>query len=107
MTYDLIETSDALGEPVELYKFAYGSGAANKFTYTDGDFETQVETDVFAPLPIERNAVLASQTLDKSTLEVTVPVLPCTPCSAAVAVALLALMTRSFTMLAARLSAPR
>lgn len=73
MSYDLIETSDALGEPIELYRFSYGSGAANVFAYTDGDFEVQHLTDRYTPTAIEREAIVSAQTLDKATIEVTMP----------------------------------
>lgn len=73
MSYALIEASDALGEPIHLYRFAFGGGVANKFAYTDGDFEIQVDADLFEPLYIDRNEITASETLDKSQVEVRVP----------------------------------
>lgn len=71
MTTDTIEISDALGEPLELYRFEYGTGASTKFTYCDSDMAVTVDTDVYRPAYIEREAINASGSLDKSDLEVT------------------------------------
>lgn len=73
MNYDLIETSDALGEPLDLYRFSYGGGAANIFCYTDADFEIIHAGDVYQPAPIERGSIVTAETLDKASLDVTLP----------------------------------
>lgn len=68
-----IEITNALGEPMELYRFEYGAGALTVFTYTDGDFAVTSGGEEYRPIPIEREALNASGTLDKSALEVSVP----------------------------------
>jgi len=74
MSTDSIEISDALGEPVELYRFSYGPGFGITLGYTDADFEITHESIVYSPTAgLERDAVTASETLDKSELEVTMP----------------------------------
>ncbi len=72
-TNDIIETSDALGEPLDLYRFTYGGGASQvTLAYCDSDFEVVHAGVSYTPVYIERGAVNASGSLDKSELEVEV-----------------------------------
>lgn len=72
-TTDIIETSDALGEPIELYRFSYGPGFGTVITYTDADFEVSHDNLIWTPaVGIERDAITASQSLDKAELEVSI-----------------------------------
>lgn len=74
MTTDTQERSVAAGEPIELYRFGYGTGAATVFTYCNGDVEIEHDSRLYAPLAgLDRDAINASGSLDKSDLIVTVP----------------------------------
>jgi len=72
-TTQLIEVSDALGEPIELYRFNFGPGFGTVLTYTDAEFEITHENMIWKPVAaLERDAVSASQSLDRTEVEVTV-----------------------------------
>ena len=73
MSNDQFENSVADGEPLELYRFSYGTGSATTYTYCDGDVPVTHESAVYAPLPIDREAINASGNLDRSELAVEVP----------------------------------
>lgn len=73
MSTDSIEVSDALGEPIELYRFSYGPGLGVVFGYTDADVEVTFESTPYRPAAaIERDSVTASQTLDKAEMTVSI-----------------------------------
>lgn len=73
MSTESIEISDALGEPIELYRFNYGPGFGTVLCYTDADFEVAFDGQVYAPAEgIDRDAINASETLDKAELDVTI-----------------------------------
>ncbi len=71
-TTNALETSAASGEPVELYLFRYGSGTLNQFAITDNDYEVESDGVLYVPDYVERGAISASGTLDKSDLTVSV-----------------------------------
>lgn len=73
MSNDAIENSPDQGEPIDLYRFAYGTGATTRFTYCDSDMPVEHDVDIYTPLPIERGEINASGSLDKAELEVEVP----------------------------------
>jgi uncharacterized phage protein (TIGR02218 family) len=67
------EESRYAGHPITLYYFRYGSAPANYIAWTDNE-ETITYAGVdYLPHPIQRNAVNASGTLDKSDLTIQVP----------------------------------
>lgn len=57
-------------EPVELYTFTAGNRV---YRYTDCDFPVVITGDVFNPVPIARDAINTSGTLDKAQITVTLP----------------------------------
>lgn len=71
MTFSAIETSRHKGEPVTLYLFAYSETA--NFAYTDAEREIVHDGISYEPIPIMRDNVAASGTLDKSALAVRMP----------------------------------
>lgn len=66
-------TSRFGGRPVELYKFTYGPNSQDTFRYTDGESPIIYLGETFVPLPIQRGPTSNTGTLDKTTLEVTMP----------------------------------
>jgi hypothetical protein len=73
MSFSQYETSRQLGEPVELFRFAYGATPAESYNYTDAEETIVNEAISHTPLPIERGAINASGTLDKAALDIRVP----------------------------------
>lgn len=71
MTFQAFETSRQKGEPVTLYRFRYSESA--NFAYTDAEQEITHAGITYEPIPIMRDAVTASGTLDKSALAVRMP----------------------------------
>ncbi len=74
MTFASKETSRYRGEPVSLYLFTYGAGTS-RFAYTDGEqtvtYDDGVTGDVeYVPATITRDNVVASGSLDKSSLSI-------------------------------------
>lgn len=72
------EASRAQGEPVELYFFRYGTSALDFYAYTDSEKPITVTLPIygaveFQPLPIAREAIKSSGTLDKAAITVTLP----------------------------------
>lgn len=70
MAFEDLETSRALGAPITLYKF---STAAQVYGYTDADDVVAFEGDDYQPIPIDRDSVTTSGTLDKAALTIRVP----------------------------------
>lgn len=75
MSFGVQESSRDRGEPVELYLFRYGPDPLNVFAYTNADSPIVFDDGITGPLtyqavPITRDAITASGTLDKSTLVV-------------------------------------
>lgn len=66
-------TSRFGGRPVELYKFTYGPNSADTFRYTDGESPIIYLGETYVPLPIQRGPTSNTGTLDKTTLDVTMP----------------------------------
>jgi hypothetical protein len=77
VTYADLEKSRTKSRPVSLYFFRYGPEATTYFAYTDAlqpvkhTFDLAVGEVEFQPIPIDRGAITASGTLDKTTLDVT------------------------------------
>lgn len=73
MSTDIIERSADAGEPIDLYRFQYGTGTATRFTYCDADVPVTFDTAIYEPLTIERDPIHASGSLDRAELDVVVP----------------------------------
>jgi hypothetical protein len=83
MSFLTRELSRILGRPITLYYFRWGSDATSYYAFTDGetaitaagalDGSSPPTTVSYTPTPIERGTITSSGTLDKATLEVTVP----------------------------------
>jgi hypothetical protein len=72
MSFLDFEISRMLGRPIELYKFTYGPGA-NYFAYTNAETPVAFSGITYNPLPINRNAIQVTGTLDKTDLTVSMP----------------------------------
>lgn len=66
MSFEQYEESLFHGEPVELYLFVYGTGVTEFVAYTDCEIPITHDGRTFNPQPIERDALNASGSLDKS-----------------------------------------
>lgn len=79
MTFASTETSRASGRPITLFYFRYGSDENSYVAYTDAETEVMAEGSVagvdvtYTPIPIGRDSVTASGTLDKATIEIRMP----------------------------------
>lgn len=73
MTYDAIEASRAKGSPVELYYFRHGSDPAAFYAYSDVESDVVFAGNTYRKLRVKRGSVVASGSLDKSRLTVSVP----------------------------------
>lgn len=71
MTFALYENSRSLGKPDTLYRFTVGSTV---YAYTDAEQARTHAAITYEPIPIDRDQVASSGTLDKSTLKINVPV---------------------------------
>lgn len=67
------ETSRSRGQPVELYKFVYGTGAASFLAFTDGDTTVIHDGITYAPMPAVRGAFKANGSFESLTLSIEVP----------------------------------
>jgi len=70
MGFETYEESRSRGAPNTLYLFDY---MGKVFGYTDSEFPITFDDVDYLPLPVERDTVTASGTLDKSTLSIKVP----------------------------------
>ena len=66
-------TSRFGGRPVELYKFTYGPRSQDVYLYTDAEAPITYMGETYSPMTIQRGATSNTGTLDKTTLEVTLP----------------------------------
>lgn len=73
MSFETIEESRYLGEPVDLYFFRYGTTTSAYYAYTDAEEPITLDGIVYKPLPIQRSAINSSGTLDKAAITVDVP----------------------------------
>lgn len=70
MAFEDFEGSRELGDPIQLFKFTYGPGPSDYYAYTDAIDEQTVDGVTYAPVPIERDAINANGTLDKSAIKI-------------------------------------
>jgi hypothetical protein len=68
------EESRSQGEPVELFKFVYGTTPNAFHAYTNAEKSITHAGVTYEPIPIVRNEIRASGTLDKAALTVRVPI---------------------------------
>jgi len=73
MTYDTLARTRRRSRPIELYMFRFGSGPADYYACTEGATPITVAGVTYNPLPVQRDNVSASGSLDKQTLSVKVP----------------------------------
>lgn len=79
MSFAQKEESRAEGEPVALYYFRYGSGSGSFYACTDSEHEISAPGSIageaveYTPTTIMRKNITASGTLDKATIEISVP----------------------------------
>lgn len=74
MTFSAIETSRAQAAPVHLYFFCYGSQPNAFYAYTDAEDQIIHDNITYQPIPIERGNISASGDLDKSDMDIRVPI---------------------------------
>lgn len=72
MSFSAFETSVFHGEPVNLFLFTYGPAPSEYYAYCDAEDTIIVDTKEYVPIPIDRDAINSSGTLDKSGLSVAV-----------------------------------
>lgn len=70
MTFATYEESRESGNPIQLFKFVYGSEAAEYFAYTDHTEEKTVSAITYSPVDIARDAIESNGTLDKSAIKI-------------------------------------
>jgi hypothetical protein len=74
VSFDSMEVSVDLGEPINLYMFTYGPGDEDYYAYTDGEsiyrLNVEGENIVFEPRQVRRSDIQSSGTTDKTTLEI-------------------------------------
>lgn len=74
--FEPIETSRQQGAPVTLYLFVYGAMPGDSppgiqyFAYTDSEQEITYDSIIYSPVPIFREAISSSGSLDKSALSI-------------------------------------
>lgn len=70
MSYDQYESSRHLGSPDTLYKFTFDT---NVYAYTDAEYPITFLGVTYEPIPIDRDPVSTSGTLDKASTGIRVP----------------------------------
>lgn len=71
MTFQTVETSRSLAEPDTLFRFQVGDTV---YAYTDAEQPRTFNGVTYTPIPIDRDQVSASSSLDKTTMKIRVPV---------------------------------
>jgi len=80
MTFAAYETSLDGGNPIQLYRFIYGTEAGEYLAYTSHTEEITVDHGgsvgmvTYSPVPIERNNIVSNGTLDKSAIKINLDV---------------------------------
>jgi hypothetical protein len=70
---DFFRDSRFFGRPIELYKFTYGPLESHVHLMTDAEQPITYAGGVYYPVQIKRGSTSNSGTLDKSSLEISVP----------------------------------
>lgn len=74
MSFLTQESDKERGEPVELYKFVYGTGENSSYCYTNADAEILFENDTYIPVPIGRDAYKVSGKTDHASINIRMPI---------------------------------
>lgn len=76
MTFAAREESRQRGEPVGLFLFTYGAGAGAFYAYTDAEsaITIGIPAVTYEPMPISRGPLQSTGTLDKSALDIRMPI---------------------------------
>lgn len=74
MSFASFETSRDRGQPVNLYRFVWGETPTSFYAYTDAEKPVIHDGITYDPIPVMRGAVVSSGSLDKSTIELRMPV---------------------------------
>lgn len=76
MTFAAREESRQRGEPVGLFLFTHGAGAGSFYAYTDAESAITIGDPAvtYEPMPISRGPLQSTGTLDKSSLELRMPI---------------------------------
>jgi hypothetical protein len=75
MTFATYEGSRESGNPIQLYRFTYGTEDSEFFAYTDHTEEVTVDHGgsigliAYQPVPVERDEIVSNGTLDRSSLK--------------------------------------
>jgi hypothetical protein len=70
MTFVAHEESREAGNPVQLFKFIYGTEVGQHYAYTDHTEELIVDGITYSPVPIQRSGIESNGTLDKSAIRI-------------------------------------
>lgn len=70
MSYPDYEGSREDGNPVQCFKFQYGTEAGEYYAYTNHTDEVTIDSIVYEPVPIQRGSIESNGTLDKSALRI-------------------------------------
>lgn len=81
MTFEATERSRQRGQPIELFFFRYGIGAASYVAYTNAEETVFARSSIggsdgivaYEKFPIERDKIESSGTLDRQTIRIRVP----------------------------------
>lgn len=73
MTVNQYEQSRSRGNPVNLYEFTYGQLANAYYGYTDAEQQIVHLGKTYIPIPIDRDKLASSGTLDKTAFRVRLP----------------------------------
>lgn len=73
MSLSAREQSRTQGEPRELYLFVYGSDPSDVAAYTNHDQVISYAGVDYQPIPIDRGNVVTSGSLDRASMEISIP----------------------------------
>lgn len=73
MSVNNYENSKSRGNPVNLYEFTYGQLANAYYGYTDAEQQIEYLGKSYVPIPIDRDKLSSSGTLDKTAFRLRVP----------------------------------
>lgn len=71
MSFDKYESSRSLGMPITLYRFVSGGTV---YGYTDCEVGITYNREAYLPIPIDRDAITQSGSMDNQSIEIRMPV---------------------------------
>jgi hypothetical protein len=74
MTLAVYEESQSFGQPVQLFKFTYGTEAGEYYSYTDHTEELTVDGVTYLPVPMDRDGIDSNGTLDRTAIKISTDV---------------------------------